>query len=167
MSKIEDAVGAEDALGAGESILLDSSVLISYLGVATPQQEIAAAILENVRAGRNPAVVSAVSAMELLVRPIRLGAAAEVQRITDLLSRFPNLALRPVDLDVARAAASVRARTTLTSPDALIIGTGIASRIRHVVTNDEAWARRLQPMQLGPEIQFLGRFMRTASREEG
>ena len=47
---------------------------------------------------------------------------------------------------VAQEAAHLRADKKLAPPDALIVGTGLATQVRHLVTNDHTWARRLAPM---------------------
>jgi predicted nucleic acid-binding protein len=65
------------------------------------------------------------------------------------LEHQPNLAVLPVDLEVARAAARIRAAHRFAPPDALVIGTAIAEGIRHLVTNDYEWRRKLEGLPAG------------------
>jgi predicted nucleic acid-binding protein len=51
-----------------------------------------------------------------------------------------------VDLQVAQEAAHLRAASRLSPPDALIVGTGLAAQVRHLVTNDHGWAPKLASM---------------------
>jgi hypothetical protein len=52
----------------------------------------------------------------------------------------------PVELQVAQEAAHVRAWPRFSSPDALIVGAGLATRVHRFVTHDRAWVPELAPM---------------------
>ena len=94
--------------------------------------------------------------MEMLVRPIRAGA-ADLETVTGFLQEFPNLHLIDVDLSTALQAANIRALTRLAPPDALLIGTAIMAGCEVIVTIDERWSRRVAPLY--PEFRwiYLGR----------
>jgi predicted nucleic acid-binding protein len=51
-----------------------------------------------------------------------------------------------VDLQVAQDAAHLRADRRMAPPDALIVATGLATQVRHLVTNDHNWSAKLAPM---------------------
>lgn len=134
----------ERSLPAGERLLLDTSGLIAYLGKPQHTTPIVQHVVDAcVRSGRNPAIVSMVTVMELLVRPLEVGPGEEYDHVLDFLQRFPNLQAKPIDLHVAHEAASLRAQHRFSPPDALIIGTGLVSQVGHLVTNDERWKKRL------------------------
>jgi predicted nucleic acid-binding protein len=84
--------------------------------------------------------------MEVLVRPLRAGVSAPYEHLMDFLTSFPNLRPMSVDLAVAQEAASLRAAFRLSTADALIVATGIAAQVHHLVTNDADWVRKLQPI---------------------
>lgn len=129
-------------IGAGEEVLLDSSALIVYFG-AEPTTPVVVQLLDDwVFSGRNRAAVSAVSVMELSVRPFRVGGGA-VSAVTDFLSTFPNLRVLDVDMDAGLLAGKLRADVGLSPPDALIVGCAARAGIRHLVSNDARWASRL------------------------
>jgi hypothetical protein len=62
----------ERSLPDGDRILIDSSAMIAHLNGGEPASPAATHLIdEMVRSGRNPALVSTVTAMEILVRPLR------------------------------------------------------------------------------------------------
>ncbi len=99
-----------------------------------------------VRSARNAAIISAVTAMELLVRPLRVAPRGAVH-VHDFLTHWPNLTLLSVDLHVSQEAASLRAAHGFKVPDALIIASGIVSQVSHLLTNDSAWLKKLAPIE--------------------
>jgi len=115
-------------------------VLIAYLEGGRDITEAATLLFDGwVQSGRNRALVSSISAMELLVGPLR--ASHTVEEYLDFLQRFSNLECVPVDIAVAEQAAILRARHGIKPPDALIIGTAVAARADAIVTNDGAWLK--------------------------
>lgn len=128
----------------GERLLLDTTVLIAYLAATEPVSPLAAYVIDDlVRSGRNPAVISMITVMELLVQPLRRQATEPYQHIMDFLSNFPNLHPLDIDLYTAQEAASLRATYNFRPPDALIIATGVNGRVSHLVTNDAEWSKKL------------------------
>jgi predicted nucleic acid-binding protein len=145
-----------DRLPAGDRILLDSSVLAAYLDGGERTSPLAAELLDGfVRSGRNPAVVSMVSVMETLIRPLRRLPAAH-GTVLAFYREFPNLVATPIDLDVAAEAANLRVVFGLSAPDALIAATGLAAGVAHLVTNDRAWLSRLAPLRDRARVLILG-----------
>jgi hypothetical protein len=64
----------ESALPEGERLLLDTTTLIAYLDGGETVSPIATHIVDEfVRTGRNESIVSMVTVMEVLVRPLRQG----------------------------------------------------------------------------------------------
>ena len=147
----------EQALRSGDRILLDTTSLIAYLDRREAISPFAIHVVnEMVQSGRNPAVVSMISVMEVLVRPLRVGATGPYQHLLDFLTRFPNLTPMPVDLAVAQEAASLRAAFRLSTADALIVATGVMAQVHHLVTNDLDWVRKLQPISSRIRVCHLG-----------
>ncbi len=131
----------------GDRILVDTTVLIAFIDARDATHPVADYLLkELVATGRNPAVVSMVSVMELLVRPMRATPPGHHTMLAFLRS-FPNLECIPIELQVAQEAAHLRASLRFGTPDALIVGTGLAAQVRHLVTNDRDWAPRLAFMR--------------------
>ena len=135
---------ADDLVPAGAPVLLDSSVLLSYLDGSEVVSPAAAEVLDGwVRSGRNPGVVSVVTVMEVLVRPIAAGGSAH-RTVIGFLYGFPNLRLVSVEPSTGQIAASLRARAGFAPADALVLATGIGAGARHVLTNDASWRPKLR-----------------------
>ena len=135
-----------DAIAEGERLVLDTTVLAAFFDASDSTHPVAAHILkELVASGRNPAVLSMVTVMEILVRPMRATPPSH-HTVLGFLRTYPNLTCVPVDLQVAQEAAHLRADKRFSPPDALIIATGLATQVRHLVTNDRNWTSKLTTM---------------------
>jgi predicted nucleic acid-binding protein len=140
------AASLEKVTAAGDRLLLDTTVLAAYLDASDATHPVARHVLDElVATGRNPAVISMITVMEILVRPLRASPPGH-QTVLAFLRAHPNLETVPVDLQVAQEAAHLRAAARFAPPDALIVGTGIAAQVRHIVTNDRDWRPKLATM---------------------
>ena len=129
----------ERAIPEGDTLLLDTSSLASYFG-NEPTSPVAAAVVDGfVRPGRNRAVVSVVSATELLVRPLRSGKGGVERSVLEFLRTFPNVELVSVDLTIARLAAALRVREGMKVPDALIAASGFDRSAAVALSDDADW----------------------------
>lgn len=145
-----------ERLVPGERLLIDSSVLASYLDGGERTSALAVELMDDlVQGGRNPAVVSMVSVLETLIRPLRRLPEAHAT-VLAFYRDFPHLTAVPIDLDVAAEAANLRVAFGLAAPDALIVATGLAAGVAHLVTNDRAWAARLAPLRDRAAVLVLG-----------
>jgi predicted nucleic acid-binding protein len=146
------------SIGEGERLLLDTSTLVAYFNdnetVSTVAQHIVDVFVHD---GRNKAVVSTLTAAELFVVPLR-NAPHGFPHVHAFLTRWPNLSLADVDLHVAQEAASVRAAHGLKMPDAIIVGTGLVTQVKHLITNDALWAKRLSVLRKRISVCELAKF---------
>lgn len=137
----------EQAIPVGERLLLDTTAIAAYLDASEATHELARHVVDGmVGPGRNPAIVSMITVMEILVRPLRATPHGH-HTILSFLRGHPNLTTVPVDLQIAQDAASLRAVQRFSPPDALIVGTGMATQVGHLVTNDRDWARKLTGLE--------------------
>lgn len=140
-------IGLARAVEAGARLLLDTTCLGAYLDASEAVHPIARFILDEwVAGGRNEAVVSMVTMMEILVRPLRESPPGH-HTVMAFVTHHPNLAAVPFDLQMAQEAASLRAAHRLKPPDAMVIATGLAAQVGYLVTNDRAWAPRLRSIE--------------------
>jgi predicted nucleic acid-binding protein len=122
----------------------DTSTIASHFKGNEPASPVATQVIDHfVAAGRNPAVVSTVTAMELLVPPLRDHDDALYRSVVFFLRHTRNLQMADITFGVAHEAAAVRAQYGLKTPDALIVATGRIRSVRHVVSNDGEWRRKL------------------------
>jgi predicted nucleic acid-binding protein len=135
-----------EEIAEGDRLLLDTTVLAAFFDANDSTHPVAAFVLKDlVATGRNPGIVSMVTVMEILVRPMRSTPPGH-HTVLGFLRTHPNLVCQPVDLQVAQDAAHLRADKRFTPPDALIVGTGLAAQVRHFVTNDHDWSTKLAAM---------------------
>jgi predicted nucleic acid-binding protein len=148
------------ALGRTERALLDSSALIAYHQPAEPAHPLAKHVLVRIGNDADPLVgfYSMVTAAELLVRPIRAGA-AEFTFMHEFLTGSPALRGLVMDLAVAQQAATIRATTGLRLPDAIVVASGLLAGCEAIVTNDEQWQRRLAPLFRQFRWIYLGDYL--------
>lgn len=131
----------ERDIAAGDRLLLDASTLIAYLNGDEICSPVAIVILDEfVKAGRNEGYLSMVTAMEILIQPLRAGPGS-FQTVLNFLRHFPHLTPVKIDLGVAHQAANLRAFAGLKPPDALVIATGFMAGVGHLVTNDDRWLK--------------------------
>ena len=133
-------------LPEGDRILLDTTALAAYLDHSEVTHGVTRHILDAfVTTGRNPAVISMVTVMELLVRPLRASPSGH-HTLLAFLRNHPNLVAVPIDLQVAQDAAFLRAGPRLSPPDALVVATGLAAQVGHLVASDRKWSPKLTSM---------------------
>ncbi len=108
-------------------IVIDASILIAHLDPTDAHHTAATALLrDTIDEDRG---MSVLTIAECLVRPVRAGVAATVERALDRLE----IAALSLDADQARQLAETRAQTGLRMPDAVVIhaaltrGGGVAS----------------------------------------
>ncbi len=100
-------------------------------------------ILRPVRDGVKQAVVSVITEIELLVRPIREETPWEIQRIEVMLDA-KDIHVVELGREIARAAARVRASTGLRLADATIVATAMYANCDLIVGNDARCAQRVR-----------------------
>lgn len=138
-----------ESLPGGASVLVDTSVVLAYLAGGEPASSDAEELFDGlVATGRNPALLSAVTVGEILVRPFRAGPAA-VAIAEGFLRHFADMQIVSVDFEVAREAARIRASTNLAMPDALIVASARIAGADVVVTGDRSWRTRIDDLALG------------------
>jgi predicted nucleic acid-binding protein len=128
-------VGLIDEIGPGP-IGLDTSIFIyaierhpRWVGILRP-------LFEAIDAGRICAATSALTLLEVLVVPYRLGDMALARRYEELLSAGRGMALVPVDLPILRGAAMIRAKTAAGTADAIQVAAAAAAGCTVFLTND-------------------------------
>jgi predicted nucleic acid-binding protein len=125
--------------GVHKRILIDTAVWIYHLESHAKFAAPAGRIIESLEAGTFTGIASELTLLELTVRPLQLGRQDIADEYELLLAHFPNLELQPISREILLAAASLRARLRLRTPDAIQIATGLTAGATLAVTNDAAW----------------------------
>jgi predicted nucleic acid-binding protein len=98
-------------------------------------------IIDYVDQGRLSAITSTLTLAEVLVLPKRVGDAVAETAFKQILMASRNFSMLPIDAVVADMAASLRAKYSLRTPDALQVGTAIVNRCEALLTNDNGLKR--------------------------
>jgi predicted nucleic acid-binding protein len=128
---------------------LDTNIFIYHLEAHPRYQSLTQELLAGIQGGRQAAITSTITVMELTVRPWQLGRPAVAREYEALLVHFPHLTVADVTREVARRAAQLRARYRFRPADALQVATALVHRATAFVTND----RRLT--QLAPMLEII------------
>lgn len=137
-------------LSSRQPVCLDSCVLIYHLEGLEPYAGLTTALLIAAAKGEVPCLVSTVAAEEILVRPFQSREEAKIGILDAFLLGTPGLELVPLDYEIARTAARLRASHRLRTADALLVATGIVRGAGAFLSNDAALKR-----QLAEEIEVV------------
>ncbi len=140
------------ALGCGP-VALDTPIFIYFIEQHPRYLPLVRSVFRAVDSGRLEAVTSTLTLLETLVVPFRLGHQAIIQRYEALLAGSRGLRLIDLDRPLLRAAAQLRARARLKTPDALQVAAALSAGCSVYLTND----RRL-PAVTGLRVLQLEEF---------
>lgn len=124
-----------------ERIGIDTNVFIYFLEDHLRYASWCTALFARIEGGRNPAVTSTVTLLELFVQPYRERKEELAQKIFGLATTYPKLDWIPVTLDIADRAAELRAHYRLSTPDSIQLATAINSQATRFYGNDRALKR--------------------------
>ena len=128
-------------LGRHKRIGLDTSVFIFELEENPKYIEPVHAIFRWLEEPTSHAATSTVTMLELLVHPYRRSDLDTVNRFYALLSTCPNLHWVDLTLQIADAAARLRAELNLKTPDAIQAASALAQQVTGFISNDTAFRR--------------------------
>ena len=129
------------AISDHKSLLLDTMIFSYHLSNHPRYVSLAAAILEAVESGDVMGLTTTVTLAELLTVPAKSNNRQAMQEYELYLTHFPNLRMIPLDTNLARETAIVRAATGLRMPDAVQIAAARISGADGIVTNDQRWTK--------------------------
>lgn len=130
-----------DRVGVGP-LALDSAIFIYFIEDDQRRAPLIESVLQRIHQGQLEAVTSAVTLLECLVVPYRVGNLALAERYEALLTRSRGLKLVDFDRALLRAAAQLRAALGVKTPDALQLAAALRVGAKALLTND----RRLPPV---------------------
>lgn len=136
------AVAWSEALAGNNRIAFDTNALVYFLEDFHPYSDRVADALRMLSDGVAVGFASTIVEMEMLVGPLRQRDRRLLMTVRKFFNLQPNLHLTPLNSDIARAAAEVRAETGMKAPDAIIAATAAANRCDVVIGNDRAFAGR-------------------------
>jgi predicted nucleic acid-binding protein len=135
-------LGLLSDIGSGPAGL-DSSIFVYYIEENPRYLPLLDPIFDAVVEGRLKAVTSALTLLETLVVPLRIGNEVLARQYERFLTNSEGLLLVKIDPGFLRAAAHVRASTRLKTPDAIQVTSALSAECPVFLTND----RRIPSMQ--------------------
>jgi predicted nucleic acid-binding protein len=128
-------VGLIADLGSGP-VAVDTAIFIYFIEEEPRFLRLVLPLFEGADAGKRELVTSAVTLLEVLVVPYRVGDVHLAERYELLLTRSRGIRMIDVTRDQLRAAAHVRATTGVKTPDALQLVSALGAGCRTFLTND-------------------------------
>jgi len=116
-----------------------------------PYADLMEAVFRRVSDGELEAVLSSITQMELLVKPIKDHNLDLVDKVNGLIEQTENLTVIDVSRPVVLQAAVIRA-AGLTVPDSLIMATGVVTECDATITNDGRWRRIVDSLRSRPPM---------------
>ncbi len=130
-----------DVLPAARRLYIETTPLIYYVEANPTYVTKMDAILKVVENGPFEVCSAVITLTEVLVHPLREGNAALAQQYRDILVNNSDFELLPITIHIAEAAADLRARYGLRTPDALHIAAAISAGCDTFLTNDSSFKR--------------------------
>jgi predicted nucleic acid-binding protein len=143
-----------DFLRRHRRIALDTSAIIYQLEANPKYVALTHTVFLWIEQLNHLAFTSAITMTEVLVPGYRENNREKIDRFFGCLTTYPNLQWVAADLGVADAAAQIRAKFNLRTPDAIQAATALRSGATGFVTNDPAFLR-----VEGIETAVLDRFL--------
>lgn len=128
-------MGLLSDLGEGP-VALDTAAFIYLVEEHPVYLPLVIPVFVAIDQGKIQGVTSALTVLEATVVPLRSGDEALARRYEALLTNSRGLTLVPLNLDLLRAAAHLRAVTHLKTPDALQLAAALAEGCTTFLSND-------------------------------
>lgn len=120
----------------GSTVALDTAPLIYFIEEHPAYLPKIRPFFEAAERGEFRVVTSFITMVEVLVHPLREGKLDLADEYRNILLQAPGLTTVPVDEDIAEAAAGLRARHNLRTPDAIQLATASLADASWFLTND-------------------------------
>ncbi|MEW6086237.1 MAG: PIN domain-containing protein [Chloroflexota bacterium] len=144
-------------LAKAKVIGLDTSIFIYLLEDNERYSPLTQFTFTGIEKGKWHGVTSAITLMEVTVRPWQLGRELAAREYEAVLAHFPNLSVVDVDRNVARAAAQLRARYNISPPDALQVAASLSFGAKAFLTNDRRLSRLEELIDVLVLDDFVGK----------
>jgi len=115
---------------------LDTTLFIYHFEQHPRYSPLTRELYSGIEKGEWSGITSAITLMEIIVKPLSLGLQDIARKYEALLMNFPNLRVIDLDRDVVRKAANLRAKYHLRPPDALQVGACLLRGADFFITND-------------------------------
>ncbi|MGI6285815.1 PIN domain-containing protein [Neomoorella humiferrea] len=142
-----------------QRLLFDTNTIIYFLQGIPPYNTILNPLFGYIEQQNLEAVISVITEAELLVGPLKKDNKEALTVVQLFLHEFPGLKIIPITRQIGQMAATIRARTNLRLPDALIIATAKVAGCGAIIGNDRAWSDICKAITAMPEVIILDLFV--------
>jgi predicted nucleic acid-binding protein len=125
-------------------LVLDTMVFSYHFAHHPRYGPLTRVVLDTVESGQAEGLMTTITLAEVLTRPAQAGDKRAMYDYELFLSHFPHLRLVPLDADLARETARVRAYTRLRTPDAVQVAAARLYGADVLITNDHRWQERVR-----------------------
>lgn len=125
-------------INRSDIICIDSSIIIYHLEKIKPYDELTRLLIEKIAEGHLLCNISTLTITELLTKPYRLKDYDKIVLFEEFISSLPNTRIQPIDYEISKFAASLRADYNLRTPDSIILSTAFITKSGRFITNDIA-----------------------------
>lgn len=122
-------------------IALDTNVFIYYFEENKKFLDRTKSIFQSIEKGKYKAVSSIITLAEILTFPKKQRDYLLVKEYSEILNNYPNLEFVNVDWEIVNLASSVRAKYSLTTPDAIQIATALLKNASYFLTADKTFQK--------------------------
>ncbi|MBM2852275.1 MAG: putative nucleic acid-binding protein, contains domain [Candidatus Nitrosotenuis sp.] len=119
------------------TVLIDTNIILNAKNVNEPYSTNSLQILDAVEDGLIRGIISIISIAELCTGYYSQGDMKGKEELLAHLISNKDFVIVDLDLEIADAAAKIRADTGLRLPDAIIIAAGLAKGAQYLVTHDK------------------------------
>lgn len=126
----------ESVLSDVERAGIDTAPLIYFVEPHSRYHRVVAPLFRQIDEGKTVGITSVITLIEVLVRPLQFRAFELERQYRHLLLNSSNFFLIPIDYSTAEQAASLRAKYSLRTPDAIQIANALTTGCQVFVTND-------------------------------
>lgn len=124
----------------GAVVYLDTSPIIYSVEKHADYWQILTSLWQSLKAKEIEVLTSELTLLETLVQPIKQNNTNLVSAYETLLTKT-EIKLLPINLDVLRESANLRASINLKTPDAIHASSAFSANCTHFVTNDDGFKR--------------------------
>ena len=139
------------------TVVLDTNILLDAKNTNEPHSAYSLQILDAIEDGSIHAILSIISIAELCTGYYSQGDKKGKEELLAHLVSTKGFLIVDLDLDIANAAAKIRADTGLRLPDCIIIATGLAKNAQYVITHDKELDKANRHLKIISSKELLGR----------
>jgi predicted nucleic acid-binding protein len=121
---------------ASKVVYLDTAPLVYFIEGHSIYQPVLASLFDFNDKGGFSFITSAITLLEVLVKPLREEQAGVARIYRDVLTTAPGIEILDFTAAIAEKAAGLRARYNLRTPDAIQLATSIEAGADYFLTND-------------------------------